>query len=154
MSNCVEHLHAGGGEQQPLDIYAVVVHVAQPLLFEVEEQRAQPRARGLAGRIVDLLHQQQVEAVPRRPRHLAQPVGDLGDREGFFGGDTAELAGRGIRLRWAAIAAGAFVVLMLFEVWTEDEPVGIADFLADALQTALIVTAATGVSLLTGRSQK
>ena len=61
---------------------------------------------------------------------------------------------RGIRLRWAAIAAGAFVVLMFFEVWTEDEPVGIADFLADALQTALLVTAATGVSLLTGRYQK
>jgi DNA-binding CsgD family transcriptional regulator len=61
---------------------------------------------------------------------------------------------QGIRLRWAALAAGAFVVLMFFEVWTEDEPVGIGDFLADALQTALIVAAATGVSLLTGRYQK
>jgi len=61
---------------------------------------------------------------------------------------------RGIRLRWAALGIGAFVVLMGFEVWTEDEPVGIADFLADAVQTALIVAAATGVSLLTGRYQK
>jgi DNA-binding CsgD family transcriptional regulator len=61
---------------------------------------------------------------------------------------------RGIRQRWAALAVGAFVVLMAFEVWTEDEPVGIGDFLADALQTALIVVAATGVSLLTGRYQK
>lgn len=52
--------------------------------------------------------------------------------------------------RWAALGLGAFALLMTLEVMTEDEPVGIADFLVDALAMALIVASATGVSLLTG----
>jgi DNA-binding CsgD family transcriptional regulator len=59
-----------------------------------------------------------------------------------------------VRLRYGALGVGAFVVLMALEVWTEDEPVGIADVLIDALAMALIVASATGVSLLTGRFQK
>lgn len=42
---------------------------------------------------------------------------------------------------------------MGLEVWTEDDPVELGDFLADALQTALLVASATGISLLTGRLQ-
>ena len=61
---------------------------------------------------------------------------------------------RALRLRYAALGVGAFVVLVALEVWTEDEPVGIADVLVDALALALIVASATGVSLLTGRFQK
>jgi DNA-binding NarL/FixJ family response regulator len=61
---------------------------------------------------------------------------------------------RAIRWRWAALAIGAFVLLIGFEALTEDEPMELADFLSDALQTALIVAAATGVSLLTGRFEK
>lgn len=61
---------------------------------------------------------------------------------------------RALRLGYAALAAVAFGGLMALEVWTEDEPVGIADFLVDALAMALIVVSATGVSLLTGRFQK
>jgi DNA-binding CsgD family transcriptional regulator len=61
---------------------------------------------------------------------------------------------RGIRLRWAGLAVGAFVVLMTLEVLTEDEPVGLGDFLVDALAMALIVASATGVSLLAGSFQK
>src|SRR5262245_46000486 len=56
---------------------------------------------------------------------------------------------RAIRLRWAALALGAFLALMALEALTEDEPIKLADFLTDALQTGLIVAAATGVSLLT-----
>jgi DNA-binding NarL/FixJ family response regulator len=56
-------------------------------------------------------------------------------------------------LRWAALAAGAFALLMGVEVLTEDDDVELADLLADAVQTALIVASATGVSLLTGRFQ-
>ena len=33
----IEHLHAGGREQQELNIDAVVVHVSQALLLEVEQ---------------------------------------------------------------------------------------------------------------------
>jgi DNA-binding CsgD family transcriptional regulator len=61
---------------------------------------------------------------------------------------------RAIRLRWAALALGAFLALMALEALTEDEPIKLADFLTDALQTGLIVAAATGVSLLTFRFQK
>ena len=61
---------------------------------------------------------------------------------------------RAIRLRWAALALGAFLGLMALEALTEDEPMKLADFVADALQTGLIVAAATGVSLLTFRFQK
>jgi DNA-binding NarL/FixJ family response regulator len=57
---------------------------------------------------------------------------------------------RSSRVRWAALGVGAFAVLMALEVWTEDEPVGVADFLVDALAMALIVASATGVSLLAG----
>jgi len=58
------------------------------------------------------------------------------------------------RLRWAALGVGAFVLLMTLEWLTEDEPIGLGDFLVDALAMALIVASATGVSLLTGRFQK
>jgi DNA-binding CsgD family transcriptional regulator len=59
-----------------------------------------------------------------------------------------------LRLRWAALGVGAFLLLMALEVWTEDEPVGLGDVLVDGLALALIVASATGVSLLTGRFQK
>jgi DNA-binding NarL/FixJ family response regulator len=61
---------------------------------------------------------------------------------------------RSIRVRLGLLGLGAFVLLMTTEVLTEDDPIGLADFLADALQTALLVACATGVSLLTGRFQK
>jgi DNA-binding CsgD family transcriptional regulator len=61
---------------------------------------------------------------------------------------------RSSRLRFAALGFGAFVVLMALEVLTEDEPVGIADFLVDALSMALVVASATGVSLLAGSFQR
>ena len=61
---------------------------------------------------------------------------------------------RSPRLAWALLGAGAFVVLMALEVLTEDEPVGIADFLVDALAMALIVASATGVALLAGSFQR
>ncbi len=59
----------------------------------------------------------------------------------------------GIRLRWALIGVSAFVLLMGIEIITEDEAVGLGDILGDALQTALIVASATGVTMLTGRFQ-
>jgi DNA-binding CsgD family transcriptional regulator len=61
---------------------------------------------------------------------------------------------RTLRLRGAALGGVAFALLLVLEVWTEDEPVGLADFLIDALGLALIVASATGVSLLTGSVQK
>jgi|SRR5215475_4688938 len=61
---------------------------------------------------------------------------------------------RAIRLRWAALAAGAFVLLMALEVGTEEDPFRLGDFLTDALSTALLVATATGMSLLAGRFQK
>lgn len=61
---------------------------------------------------------------------------------------------RGLRLRLGALGLGAFVLLLTLEVVTEDEAIGLADFLVDALTTALIVASATGVSLLTGRVQR
>jgi DNA-binding NarL/FixJ family response regulator len=53
--------------------------------------------------------------------------------------------------RWAALAAGAFVLLMTLEVVTEDDPVGLLDVAVDALAMGLLVASATGVSLLVGR---
>jgi DNA-binding NarL/FixJ family response regulator len=61
---------------------------------------------------------------------------------------------RSLRLRLGTLGLGAFVLLMTLEVVTEDEPIGLADFLVDALTTALIVASATGVSLLAGRVQQ
>src|SRR5262245_39434995 len=61
---------------------------------------------------------------------------------------------RSVRLRFAALGFGAFVVLMALEWLTEDEPIGLVDFLVDALAMALLVASATGVSLLAGRFQK
>lgn len=60
---------------------------------------------------------------------------------------------RSIRLRYGALAVGAFLLLMGIEALTEDEAIEWADFLGDALQTALIVASATGVALLAGRFQ-
>jgi DNA-binding CsgD family transcriptional regulator len=54
------------------------------------------------------------------------------------------------RLRFALLGAGAFVVLLVLEFVTEDEPIPLADFLVDALSLALLVVSATGVSLLAG----
>jgi DNA-binding NarL/FixJ family response regulator len=61
---------------------------------------------------------------------------------------------RSWRPRWALLGFGAFVTLMALEALTEDEPVGIADFLVDTLATALIVASATGVALLAGSFQR
>lgn len=58
------------------------------------------------------------------------------------------------RLRWALVGAGAFVLLMGVEVWTEDDELDIPDLLGDALSTALIVASATGVSMLTGQFER
>ncbi len=60
---------------------------------------------------------------------------------------------RSIRIRWAALGVGAFVLLMGVEVLTEDEAIDLVDLAGDAIQTALIVASATGVALLTGRFQ-
>lgn len=57
---------------------------------------------------------------------------------------------RSNRIRWAVLGLGAFALLMGLEVVTEDEPMGLADFLGDALSTALIVASAVGVTLLAG----
>jgi len=58
-----------------------------------------------------------------------------------------------IRLRYAVLGIGAYALLLTLEVVTDDEPFRLADFLGDALQMALLVAAATGVSLLTARFQ-
>lgn len=58
------------------------------------------------------------------------------------------------RRRFALLGVGAFVLLMALELLTEDEPVGLADFLVDALALALIVASATGISLLAGSFQR
>src|SRR5262245_11791612 len=60
---------------------------------------------------------------------------------------------RSVRLRYAALAAAAFVLMMALEVWTEEDPFSLGDFLVDALSTALLVACAVGVSLLAGRVQ-
>jgi DNA-binding NarL/FixJ family response regulator len=52
--------------------------------------------------------------------------------------------------RWAALGVGAFALLMTLEAVTEDDPIGLVDFLVDAAAMALVVASATGVSLLTG----
>ncbi len=61
---------------------------------------------------------------------------------------------RSKRLAWFSIGIGAFVLLMTLEVVTEDDPFDLADFLGDALQTALIVASATGITLLAGRFEQ
>lgn len=58
------------------------------------------------------------------------------------------------RLRWALIGVGAFILLMGIEVATEDDAFDLADFLGDALSTALLIASATGVAMLTGSFQK
>ena len=58
-----------------------------------------------------------------------------------------------IRARYAVLAIGAYLLLMALEVFAEEDPFDLLDFFGDALQTALIVAAATGVSLLAGRFQ-
>ena len=58
-----------------------------------------------------------------------------------------------IRVRWALLGVIAFALLIGLEVLTEDEPIAWPDLLGDALQTALIVATAVGVSMLTGRFQ-
>ena len=58
-----------------------------------------------------------------------------------------------IRLRWALLGVGAFALLMGVEVLTEEEDLAWPDLLGDAVQTALIVASAVGVTMLTGRFQ-
>ncbi len=60
---------------------------------------------------------------------------------------------RSIRIRWALLGLGAFVLLMGVEVLTEDEAIDWPDLAGDALQTALLVASAVGVTMLTGRFQ-
>lgn len=60
---------------------------------------------------------------------------------------------RSIRIRWAALALGAFLLLMVVEVVTEEDELVWFDLLGDALQTALVVASATGVTLLASRFQ-
>ena len=54
---------------------------------------------------------------------------------------------RATRTRFAILGAGAFVVLLAVDVATEGEPIPLGEFLANALETALIVVSATGVPL-------
>ena len=61
---------------------------------------------------------------------------------------------RSSRLRFAVLGLGAFGVLLALELLTEDEPVGLADFLVDALALGLTVASATGISLLAGSFQR
>jgi DNA-binding CsgD family transcriptional regulator len=65
--------------------------------------------------------------------------------------EVVRLTERSIRLRWGLLGVGAFALLLALEVLTEDEPMELADLLGEALQIGLLVAAATGVSLLTGR---
>jgi len=58
---------------------------------------------------------------------------------------------RSIRTRYALLGVGAFVLLMGVEVATEGNELEIGDLLGDALQTALIVATAVGITLLAGR---
>jgi DNA-binding NarL/FixJ family response regulator len=67
-------------------------------------------------------------------------------------GKESAMGSRASGWRWAALAAGAFLLLMGVEVATEDE-LEWADLLGDAVQTALIVASATGVSVLALRFQ-
>ncbi len=60
---------------------------------------------------------------------------------------------RAIRVRWALMAAAAFMLLMGIEILTEDEEIDPIDLAGDAVSTALLVACATGVTLLTGRFQ-
>lgn len=61
---------------------------------------------------------------------------------------------RALRVRWALCGLGAFALLLGIEFLTEDDEFDLADFLGDALQTALIIASATGVAMLTGSFQK
>jgi DNA-binding CsgD family transcriptional regulator len=61
---------------------------------------------------------------------------------------------RSIRLRFALLAVGAFVLLMALEILTDEDAFSLGDFLADGLQLALLVACAAGVSLLAGRFQQ
>lgn len=58
---------------------------------------------------------------------------------------------KSVRIRYAALALGAFLLLMGVEIATEDEELELDDLLGDALSTALIVASATGVTLLAHR---
>jgi DNA-binding CsgD family transcriptional regulator len=61
---------------------------------------------------------------------------------------------RSVRIVWGLLGIGAYVLLMVFDVATESEPVSVAEFLGDAFEMALIVASATGVALLTGSLQR
>ncbi len=68
------------------------------------------RARGPSVcRVVDLLHEHEVEAAARRAGATSRRASrDLGNREGFFGGDTAKLAGRGGRRHFELSSPGKY----------------------------------------------
>ncbi len=59
-----------------------------------------------------------------------------------------------LRVGYAGLGLGAFAILMGINVATETEPVSLWEFLADALEIALIVVSATGVALLTNSFER
>lgn len=60
------------------------------------------------------------------------------------------------RRRWllGSIGVGAFALLQVVEVATENEHLSLPDLLGDALQTALIVATAVALALLAGRVER
>ncbi|HKC51436.1 MAG TPA: hypothetical protein VKF60_11635, partial [Myxococcota bacterium] len=57
---------------------------------------------------------------------------------------------RSIRIWAGTLGIGAFVLLRAIDFATETDPVTLADFLGDSLETGLIVASAAGIALLTG----
>jgi DNA-binding NarL/FixJ family response regulator len=57
---------------------------------------------------------------------------------------------RSVRFWAGALGIGAFILLRAIDVLTETEHVALGEFLADSLETALLVASAVGVALLTG----
>jgi len=60
---------------------------------------------------------------------------------------------REARIRWAlgAIGLSAFVLMLAFEVATDDEPVRISDLLSDAVQMLFLVATAVACAMLASR---
>jgi len=57
---------------------------------------------------------------------------------------------RAVRIWAGGLALGAFVLLRTIDFMTETDPISLGEFLADSLETGLIVACAVGVALLTG----
>ena len=64
------------------------------------------------------------------------------------------MTNRAYWIRWGLLGFGAFALLTGVEYATEDDEFDLADFLGDALHTALIIIAATGVAMLAGRFER